>query len=110
MDKRVKDLWLAALRSGDYPKGENALRNTTGFCCLGVLCDLHAKETGHTWEGCTLMSYYGRTGLLPPVVMRWAGIPTSLSVGGRGVEYILADANDLNDTFDPVIEIIEKEL
>lgn len=32
--------WTAALRSGNYPQTKHVLRNTQGFCCLGVLADL----------------------------------------------------------------------
>lgn len=33
--------WLKALRSGDYQKGQGALRTSNGkYCCLGVLCEI----------------------------------------------------------------------
>ena len=32
--------WIAALRSGDYTQTGSHLRDETGFCCLGVLCDI----------------------------------------------------------------------
>lgn len=32
--------WLAALRSGEYPRGRRALRTDAGFCCLGVAEDV----------------------------------------------------------------------
>lgn len=42
-----KKKWIAALLSGDYKQGREALRTGTEeksqFCCLGVLCDLVAK-------------------------------------------------------------------
>lgn len=41
----VKAKWIAALTSGEYKQGRNWLRTSEdGFCCLGVLCDLYAKE------------------------------------------------------------------
>ena len=50
------DRWIAALRSGDYKQGENALRmpdsddkNASCFCCLGVACDLIEKDGGGSW-------------------------------------------------------------
>jgi len=38
--------WVDALRSGDYKQGRRALYDgvTDSFCCLGVACDLFAKE------------------------------------------------------------------
>lgn len=36
--------WVAALRSGEYSQGRGRLRKGDTFCCLGVACDLYAKE------------------------------------------------------------------
>lgn len=33
-------LWVAALRSGEYPQDVGALRTAKGFCCLGVACEV----------------------------------------------------------------------
>ena len=50
----VLDLWLAALRSGEYTQTTGKLRRSPpaheGFCCLGVLCDLARKDGGEDWE------------------------------------------------------------
>lgn len=53
MDKKTKQKWVKALRSGKYQQGEGSLRKTSScftggeedkeenkFCCLGVLCDI----------------------------------------------------------------------
>jgi hypothetical protein len=39
MNKKIKALWLAALRSGVYAQGRGKLHNMVGntYCCLGVL-------------------------------------------------------------------------
>lgn len=39
MDKKLKEKWVKALRSGKYPQGKNMLYDgmTGGYCCLGVL-------------------------------------------------------------------------
>ena len=46
--------WVDALRSGKYTQGQYGLRpaNDT-YCCLGVACDLFAKEnpTEGRWRG-----------------------------------------------------------
>jgi len=53
MNAEIKERWVKALRSGDYIQGKGALRRTEGgihkYCCLGVLCDILAKETSHKW-------------------------------------------------------------
>lgn len=93
----VAERWVAALRSGEYPQGHGALYvaddgEDTGFCCLGVLCDLYAKETGlgqwrerTDYDGHTLTSRGfvsvnshpvsgGAVGLPPYEVTEWAGL------------------------------------
>lgn len=40
MNKKIKKLWLKALRSGEYKQGKLALRIKNKYCCLGVLCDI----------------------------------------------------------------------
>jgi hypothetical protein len=82
MDKRIKGLWLKALRSGEYKQGREYLNNN-GFCCLGVLCDLYAKETDHgRWIedpilhcGPSFKSLNGESDEMPPLdVLVWAGL------------------------------------
>lgn len=51
MNQRVKELWVKALRSGKYRQTKSALHTDAGYCCLGVLCDLHALDTGNgSWR------------------------------------------------------------
>jgi hypothetical protein len=40
MKAELKQLWVAALRSGKYAQGKSYLRVKNEYCCLGVLCDL----------------------------------------------------------------------
>jgi hypothetical protein len=77
MDPEKKGKWVAALRSGEYEQGTGSLNNGGKFCCLGVLCDL-AIEAGvqmdvGSYNG--LVTYNGQQGVLPQVVMDWAGLP-----------------------------------
>lgn len=71
----VKEKWLNALRSGEYEQTNGCLRDMgnekipSGYCCLGVLCDVYIKDTGkgHWWnrntdprpdeEGCKFDEY-----------------------------------------------------
>ena len=50
MNTQIKQQWVTALRSGEYTQARWNLQTEQGFCCLGVLCDLYAKETGTEWE------------------------------------------------------------
>lgn len=38
--QELKDKWLKALRSGEYSQTSCTLKDSDGFCCLGVLCDV----------------------------------------------------------------------
>ena len=88
MNARIKKLWVAALRSGKYKQGHGGLRDGDRFCCLGVLCDIHAKETGTQWSvsGC----YQGLVGFVPLKVMTWAEVSSSPHAGNLS----LVNAND----------------
>lgn len=44
--KKVRDQWVEALESGKYKQGHQQLKEDdgeTGYCCLGVLCDISEK-------------------------------------------------------------------
>ena len=77
MKADIKAKWLADLRSGKFPQTTGALRNGNGYCCLGVLCDIYAQETGVEWavpndyDNCTM---HGNDSTLPYEVEQWAGL------------------------------------
>lgn len=78
MFKRVKKLWLDALRSGEYNKGKGTLKRGDKFCCLGVLTDLYRKETGNGyWVGGQFYNdkdeIIGQNFLAEDVI-KWAGL------------------------------------
>jgi len=55
MNPKIKKMWVKALRSGEYGQGQKRLLTIEksgehSFCCLGVLCDLHSRETGEKWN------------------------------------------------------------
>lgn len=68
--KNVIRKWIKALRSKKYKQGYGTLRRDGKFCCLGVLCDLHAQETGGEWRDDW---YHGSLTQLPSIVDKWAG-------------------------------------
>lgn len=77
MNPKIKVKWLAALRSGKYKQGRNALRPTDDrFCCLGVLCDVVAPKK---WDKRaldeSLTSHDGQNELPTHAVRERAGIP-----------------------------------
>ena len=40
MNPELKQKWTEALRSGRYQQTNGYLRDSCGYCCLGVLCDI----------------------------------------------------------------------
>jgi len=67
VNKRIKKLRVEALRSGKYEQANGQLQRSDKFCCLGVLCDLYAKEIGER-------PYDDEQGDLPGEVCQWAGL------------------------------------
>jgi hypothetical protein len=120
MNAEIRKRWTDALRSGEYQQGEGFLYVDGTFCCLGVLCDLHSKETGTKWERYNLHSdepddkcvktYYDTDSYLPPEVRDWADLPTDIGQQfGRDAAYNTEDGIsnliELNDGGIPFTEI-----
>lgn len=108
MKKRIAKKWAAALRSGKYQQGVGGLKSGDAYCCLGVLCDLYAKEKkvrGFSKRG----AFRGSVAVLPPVVQRWAGLRSS---HGRlpSPALSLSEANDLRVPFEQIARMIEENV
>jgi hypothetical protein len=78
MKPEIKPAWIAALRSGKYQQTTGRLRDSNGFCCLGVLCDLSAKAGIGRWDA-DLPNWFdtggaGESVVLPQAVVDWAGM------------------------------------
>ncbi len=113
MKREIAAKWCDALRSGEYQQAPQQLRvygtDVDGFCCLGVLCDLYAKERPDEgrWDGDLF-----RAGLsvgsthLPRDVQEWAGM--SSDCGSRDGDP-LTDLNDNGATFASIADLIERE-
>lgn len=76
MKKEIKAKWVAALRSGDYIQGSGQLRDfENNFCCLGVLCNIHAIENpDFAATQSQLELYDGRVWDLSPKLVKWSGL------------------------------------
>ncbi len=122
MNPEVKQLWLDALRSGEYKQGRHKLKNTyegsDNYCCLGVLCDLYTKENPTAkWTQNWQDDWYFNvdadsvSGTLPGAVMRWSGIADANPiVCYENTEESLATLNDRGVPFVEIANIIEKQL
>ena len=104
--RELAELWIEALRSGEYERGQFQLRTmregVSRYCCLGVLCDL--VDPGG-WEGTVWKQDDYYASVMPPKSV-WSpasgelfGNPTYLSV-----------RNDRGESFEEIADVIESKL
>ena len=131
MNTEVKQKWIGALRSGKYEQGSEKLRSVTGYCCLGVLCDIYAQEHNTQWEfrgdeeiNPQSQDYWyfdEHSEFLPESVMNWAELKTHNPTVRVDVEdnddednwYYKDELSDINDSgydFSQIANIIEAQL
>jgi hypothetical protein len=119
MNPRIKRLWVKALRSRKYKRATKHLKTDTGYCCLGVLCDLYinskeGKENNAKWSsnGGILIEGFTEGKVLPSKVQKWAGLNSSNPAIN---DSCLAQLNDIGCNrnrkgFSWIADIIEKNL
>ena len=131
MNSKIKEVWINALRSGKYEQGSEKLRRVTGYCCLGVLCDIYAQEHNTQWEfrgdeeiNPQSQDYWyfdEHSEFLPESVMNWAELKTHNPTVRVDVEdnddednwYYKDELSDINDSgydFSQIANIIEAQL
>lgn len=111
MKQEVAEQWAAALRSGKYKQTVQRLRDTQGFCCLGVLCDISGIAE---WYPIGKESWYGDATeqspvALPTIVREWAGLRTRLADREGHKDMALSQLNDRGYTFEDIADIIDAE-
>lgn len=114
MNQEVKKKWIEALKSGKYKQTANRLRDNTGYCCLGVLCDLYSKEKNIDdfikREGGDFL-FMGHGGLLPRIIVDWAELNgTNPKIIYKNSNRTLASLNDEGKNFEEIADIIEEKL
>lgn len=102
MNPEIKDEWISALESGEYPHESTYLHTAQGYCVLGVLGDIAVRYDRAAWEpwspcaltanggleGFNLLASDGKeAGRLPESVRDWAGLS----------EYQETDLWEMND-------------
>lgn len=111
MKPDIKKKWLEALRSGEYKQGQSYLHINSKFCCLGVLCDLHRKETNQgDWSphgSSNVFTYLNISSTLPEEVQEWSGMKNGYGYYTDGHDKLTSD-NDNGKTFLEIADIIEK--
>jgi hypothetical protein len=124
MQSDLKQKWIEALRSGEYKQGKGGLVTYTNeepfYCCLGVLCDLLAKDGIGHWNNDTSQRYIyyptdveddskdasiaGRSGSLPIATQRLVGLDD-------WHQMLLANMNDTRGlSFTSIAEYIERNI
>ena len=113
IDPEFKAKWLEALRSGRYLQTREKLRDKSGFCCLGVACDISGKGTwkaslnGKQWKQMQtfVISPYGSSKTCIPSPLRE-------EIGLTEAEHkSLANLNDSGKaTFANIADWIERNL
>ncbi len=107
-NKEHIQLWVDALRSGEYQQARSALKTDEGYCCLGVACEVYQKEVGdlEVVEGYPAHLYDNRSGVLPEKVVTW------LNVAGDNPTLGRENATALNDfrrwDFNKIADAIEQ--
>ena len=123
MNRAIALKWARALESGEYRQATGQLRSVNGFCCLGVLCNLHAQAHPEIAAREHKLDWYlGENTELPEAVMIWADM---MDIGASFVddfrieytnfENVICEADgliDLNDNakfdFKQIAAIIRK--
>ena len=120
--------WVDALRSGKYVQTRGALRNDEGnepkFCCLGVACDLYAKETNvDGWQKIetgvnTLYTFVSDESssedALPKPVAYWLGLTSvdgefNPEIAGLRVNTLIALNDNFRFDFKKIADVIESQ-
>lgn len=95
MNTKIKQEWITALRSGKYKQTRGSLKDSEGYCCLGVLCELSPFED------------WADGGYLSHDVRNWAELDNDNPQAGDNV---LSQINDFGISFNEIADLIEKHL
>lgn len=113
MRKDIADMWVSALRSGEYAQTKELLRDDGGYCCLGVLCDLHRRRTNAgAWSGSAYCILHtaddGSETVLPDGVQQWAGVRGD-PMDERTGEFFTRLNDDLAYSFAQLADVIQEQ-
>lgn len=121
MNPDVKAKWVAAMKSGERKQGTRFLHFKDEFCCLGVLCDLAAKEGKGEWISCgegTNYAFRDELGeieghYLPESIVIWSGLKSKRGRLPHPInrQFSLDGLNDKTGlSFKEIADIIEAQL
>lgn len=112
--------WVAALRSGKYPQTTGMLRTETGYCCLGVRCEISNVEWKRDYIDGTFSTENGGEGVPNPAdigediwaILMQVVFPCHIEYNCDGTFMsCLTTMNDVDElTFPQIADWIEKYL
>lgn len=123
MNAEIKKRWVEALRGGEYLQGKTALKRIVGenekprYCCLGVLCDLYAKEKNIEWQKAESVDpekqmLLNSCSYLPNDIQIWSGLnqPNPI-IRAEFSDEQLSSLNDIREfSFNQIAYMIEEQL
>lgn len=88
MKKALKQLWVEALESGNFPQGTGSMNYDGKFCCLGVLCEVAGLPKQQV-PGNNSFGYheYGEDPTDPYAPVGATAVPPVLFWGEQGMNY-----------------------
>lgn len=104
-----KKKWTEALLSGDYEQSSEVLKGSSGYCCLGVACDIYKDASwmygkADNWYTQNEAFDYPKRGDLPNDVY------DVLQQGDHSIMRRLAIMNDAGMSFVEIAQWIEENL
>lgn len=106
MEQELKDKWVAALESGDYPQGKVHLCGEGRYCCLGVLSEVSGLQYEELPNDGSRRYFYGTD--LPS-----AYFPGDEYLNSIGLSHSfaseLAHLNDVGKSFEDIAQKIREE-
>ena len=114
MDRKVKETWIKALKSGEFKQGKGYLESDGKYCALGILSLLSLVEGQCTYN---LVDGLGRFDnkrfTLSYNTLNWAGMDLEdfkIDVIYEGESTTIADLNDRGLNFKELARIIDRNL
>jgi hypothetical protein len=109
MTPETFDKWTAALRSGKYKQGKNALQANGRFCCLGVLCEVvgvpsrpRLNDTGAIMYDFGVVSYSMDGEVVSDEYSDYAEPPSNWQGISDNIASHLMSMNDAHENIDEV--------
>jgi hypothetical protein len=125
VNEKTKNLWIKALKSGEFEQIRGRLHDGQGYCVLGVLAALAMNEGVCTFGPRNVFD--GRSSTLSYNIMKWAEIGLDdeldeldekqpylqpgagqIKLKYKGKETSIAELNDSGLSFEQIAEVIEK--